>query len=112
MVLRSEVCVYLDDAPRAASLYKLIAPYADRNALLDVHVCYGPLARHLGALASVGSHFDDARRHFEAAPESNRQLRAPLWLPHSLFHYAPLPLPPRHPPDRVLPLAHLHTPIQ
>ncbi|MEA2680894.1 MAG: hypothetical protein QOK03_2616, partial [Candidatus Binataceae bacterium] len=33
MVLLSEVCVYLDDAPRAERLYKLIAPYADRNAL-------------------------------------------------------------------------------
>lgn len=112
MVLLSEVCVYLDDAPRAEILYKLIAPYADRNALLDVHVCYGPLARHLGALASVGSHFDDARRHFEAALESNRKMGARLWLAHSLFDYASMLLRRGNAADRVLALDHLDTAIK
>jgi class 3 adenylate cyclase/tetratricopeptide (TPR) repeat protein len=112
MVLLSEVCVYLDDAPRAERLYKLIAPYADRNALLDVHVCYGPLARHLGTLASVGSHFDDAQRHFEAAIESSRRMGARLWLAHSLFDYASMLLRRGNADDRALALEHLDTAIK
>ena len=88
MVLLSEVCVYLDDPERAEVLYNLMAPYAERNALLDVHVCYGPMARHLGALAVVRSRFDQAQLHFEAAIEISRRMGARLWLAHSLFDYA------------------------
>ncbi len=112
MVLLSEVCVYLDDAPRAEVLYKLMAPYADRNALLDVHVCYGPVARHLGALAAVGSHFDDAQRHFEAAIESNRRMGARLWLAHTLFDYASMLLRRGNGDDRARALGYLDTAIK
>jgi tetratricopeptide (TPR) repeat protein len=111
MVLLSEVCVYLDDANRAEVLYKLIAPYADRNALLDVHVCYGPLSRHLGALAALNSHFDDAQRHFESAIESSRRMGARLWLAHSLFDYASMLLRRGNGDDRALALQHLDSAI-
>jgi class 3 adenylate cyclase/tetratricopeptide (TPR) repeat protein len=112
MVLLSEVCVYLDDAPRAETLYKMMAPYADRNALLDLHVCYGPVARYLGALATVGSHFDDAERHFEAAIESNRRMGARLWLAHSLFDYASMLLRRGNGDDRARALGYLDTAIK
>ncbi len=112
MVLLSEVCVYLDHAERAEVLYNLMAPYAERNALLAVHVCYGPIARHLGALAAVNSHFDQAQRHFEAAIESNRRMGARLWLAHSLFDYASMLLRRGNSDDRALALEHLDTAIK
>ena len=112
MVLLSEVCVYLDDAGRAEALYDLMAPYAERNALLDVHVCYGPVARHLGALATIRSDFDQAQRHFEAAIESSRRMGARLWLAHSLFDYAAMLVRRGKGDDRVLALEHLDTAIK
>ncbi len=112
MVLLSEVCVYLDDTKRAGILYNLLAPYAERNALLDVHVCYGPVARHLGGLAAVGSHFDQAQGHFEAAIESASRMGARLWLAHSLFDYASMLLRRGNREDRALALEHLDTAIK
>lgn len=112
MVLLSEVCTYLDDTKRAAILYNLLAPYAERNALLDVHICYGPVARYLGGLAAVRSDFDQAQRHFEAAIESTSRMSARLWLAHSLFDYASMLLRRGNREDRGLAMQHLDTAIK
>ena len=112
MVLLSEVCVYLGDAERAESLYKVMAPYAARNALLDVHVCYGPVARYLGGLATVMSRFDDAQRHFEAAITMNRRMSARLWLARTLLDYASMLRLRDHGDDRLIALQHLNAALE
>ncbi len=90
MVLLSEVCAYLRDVPRARRLYVLLAPYADRNATLDVHVCYGSVAHYLGLLAATMRDDRQAEVHFDAALRRNLAMGATLWATRSRAHYAAL----------------------
>ncbi len=88
MVLLSEASVYLADTERGQLLYRLLAPFAGRNALLDVHVCYGPVDRYLGKLATIMSRFDDAETHFKAAIALCSRMGSRLWLARTLLDYA------------------------
>lgn len=90
MVLLSEVCAMLDDAPRARQLYERLAPYADRNATLDVHVCYGAVAHYLGRLAATFGEERLAEAHFAAALQRNVAMGATLWATRSRYEYARL----------------------
>jgi class 3 adenylate cyclase len=88
MILLAEVCTYLHDADRAAVLYRMLLPYADRNATLDIHVCYGAVSHYLGMLATVTSAFDRAEAHFEAALAFNDGMGATLWETHTRYRHA------------------------
>jgi tetratricopeptide (TPR) repeat protein len=71
MSLLPEVVAYLGDGDRAATLYELLLPYADRNAVSNPDACIGSVSRGLGICAAVGARWDEAVRHFEAALEMN-----------------------------------------
>lgn len=88
MVLLAEVCVSLHDAERAARLHHLLVPYAERNATLDIHVCYGPVAHYLGMLSTTAGEFDSAEGHFEAAQRLEETMGAPLWAAHTRYQRA------------------------
>ena len=111
-ILLAEVCVYLGDVRRAEVLYNLMAPYATRNALLDVHVCYGPIARYLGLLATTMSRFDEAEQQFEVAIEITRRMGSRQWLARALVDYASMLARRATGQDRVVALKHLDAAIE
>ena len=47
--LLPEVCRYLADAQRAATLYELLRPYAERNALAPQELCRGSVSAAWGS---------------------------------------------------------------
>jgi class 3 adenylate cyclase len=74
--LLSETCAFLDDAPRAALLYALLLPHAERNAVFDATFNWGPVSHYLGLLAATTGHFAQAERHFEDALARSRRMKA------------------------------------
>jgi class 3 adenylate cyclase len=71
-------CGYLGDRPRAAILYDILLPYADRfpTFLAGAGVTWSN-ETPLGILAGTLGRFDDAVRHFERALERNRSSGIP-----------------------------------
>jgi len=88
IVLLCEVVAYLDDAPRAALLYDLLLPYADRCVVVFGVFCQGSASRPLGSLATTMGRFDEASRHFENALETNARIGSALWTAHVKHEYA------------------------
>ena len=80
MFVLADVCADLGDVEHAEILYRLLAPYASRNAMLGNVYTYGSVAFALGRLAAVLGRLDDAEAHFEAALAANRRIRAAIWL--------------------------------
>lgn len=68
--------VLLRDKDRAAQIYGLLAPYADRNAIAISTMPYGPVALRLGMLATLLERWEDAEAQFELAMELCARLRA------------------------------------
>jgi DNA-binding NarL/FixJ family response regulator len=85
----AEVCAFLGDAERAATLYSALAPCDGRNIVAPPNVaCFGAAARYLGMLAATMRRWPDAERHFEAALEMNARQGARPWLAHTQYRYA------------------------
>jgi eukaryotic-like serine/threonine-protein kinase len=100
MVLLTEVCAYLGDAARARMLYQLLEPYAGRNAVLDIHVCYGAVAQYLAMLAATIGELDQAQSHFEAALRLNLEMGASSWVARTRYEFAAMLLGRDRPGDR------------
>ena len=63
MTMLSETSVALGDTPRAARLYELLLPYADRNVTANTAIaCFGSVSYFLGRLATLMSRWEDAAR--------------------------------------------------
>ncbi|HKA53807.1 MAG TPA: hypothetical protein VKJ47_09115, partial [Candidatus Binatia bacterium] len=89
LAVLAEVSHVLGDRPRAATLYRLLRPYAERNIVVATSaVCYGSAARYLGLLATTLSCWDDARAHFELAIRCNTQMGASPLVAHTQYDYA------------------------
>jgi tetratricopeptide (TPR) repeat protein len=85
----SEVCLYLGDAERAATLYELLLPYESRTVVVGgATACFGAAGRFLGMLSMVMSELETAERHYQQAIELNAHMGAWPWLAHSQFEYA------------------------
>lgn len=85
----ADVCGYLRDAARAASLYRLLLPYRGRNIVVGPNiVCYGSSDRFLGMLSAVMGRWAEAERHFTAAIEMNARQGAWPWLAHTRHRFA------------------------
>jgi DNA-binding SARP family transcriptional activator/tetratricopeptide (TPR) repeat protein len=83
MSLLPDVCAFLGDAGAAAQLYALLLPYQRLYAEAPIEATFGSIARGLGVLATTLGRFDDAERHFDAALETERRMRARPWLAHT-----------------------------
>ena len=60
MAFMAEVCAYLEDAARAATLYRLLLPYAGRNIATGNNApCFGAADRLLGMLAATRGEWDE-----------------------------------------------------
>ena len=89
MVRLAELVGFFRDARRAALLYELLLPYADRYVIAGIlATCRGSVSWPLGVLATVLSRYDDAQRHFEAALEMNARIRARMWVAYTQYDYA------------------------
>ncbi|MCZ4316186.1 AAA family ATPase [Comamonadaceae bacterium G21597-S1] len=85
----AEICVYLHDVARAATLYPLLAEHAGSNLMPDFGgPCLGSADRLLGNLAAVQQQWEQAQAHFEAALEMDQHTGARVWLAHSRYDYA------------------------
>jgi tetratricopeptide (TPR) repeat protein len=100
MSLLAEVVVRLKDTARAATLYSLLEPYADRNGFGHPFFCTGSMSRYLGLLARLMGQFDEAERHLEYAIAMNEHMGARPWVAHSRHDLALLLLDRDRPEDR------------
>jgi hypothetical protein len=84
-----DVCRFLGDRDRAATLYQLLLPYAGHTVVVGfAAACYGALSRYLGALATTLGRWDEAVQHFEDALAMNARMEAQPWLAHTQYQYA------------------------
>jgi tetratricopeptide (TPR) repeat protein len=84
-----DVCTFLEDSARAATLYQLLQPYAGRTVVIGhAAACYGALSRYLGTLATTLGRWDEAAQHFEDALDMNARMEARPWLAHTQYQYA------------------------
>src|SRR5206468_12565927 len=85
----AEVCAFLGDACRAATLYRLLLPYNGYTVVIGGgSVCYCAASRYLGMLAATMERWEDAAQHFEAALAMNTRMGARPWLAHTQHQYA------------------------
>ena len=100
MTYLADVCTFLGDTARAATLYQLLLPYAGRNVVIGNAVaCYGAMSRYLGTLATTMGHWDVATQHFEDALVMNARMAARPWLAHTQYAYATMLLGRHQPGD-------------
>jgi DNA-binding CsgD family transcriptional regulator/tetratricopeptide (TPR) repeat protein len=83
----SEACVALGDAVHAATIYRLLSPYAEQTLNHPFAVCFGSAQLFLGLLARTAADETAAREHFERAVARNREMRAWPWLARTLYHF-------------------------
>jgi tetratricopeptide (TPR) repeat protein len=86
--LLSEACALAGDRARAAVLYELLAPYADRLAVDVSDGVNGCISRPLGLLAGALDRPDDAVRHLEDAVELDTAFGTWPWVAHSQYELA------------------------
>lgn len=107
MCLLAEACGNLGDRERAAMLYSILEPYAERNAQIGLAVSIGIVHRFLGRLASVLERWEAAEGHFEAALRRSAEIGAITSLAHIRFEYAQMLLARRGAGDRERAAEHL-----
>ena len=98
----SEVCAFLGDSDRAATLYDLLGSHANRCIVIGLVAvaCYGSASRNLGLLAATMSRWEEAEQHFENALEMNTRIGASPWLARTQQDYAKMRLSRAEPGDR------------
>lgn len=85
----AEVCVWLGDTVRAAMLYDLLLPYAERNLVFGAHTAsFGAGARLLGMLATTLQRWDVAQQQLEYAIQFDQRSGGRPWLAHSRHAFA------------------------
>jgi tetratricopeptide (TPR) repeat protein len=89
MTYLADVCTFLQDKARAATLYKMLLPDAHLNVVIGAAVvCCGAVSRYLGSLAATLEQWSDAQRHFDHALTMNAALGARPFLAHTQYQYA------------------------
>ncbi|MBV8356539.1 MAG: AAA family ATPase [Deltaproteobacteria bacterium] len=89
MTYLADVCTFLHDEARAATLYEMLLPYEHLNVVIGGStVCCGAVSRHSAALAATLERWDDAQSHFDHALTRNTNLGARPFLAHTQHHYA------------------------
>ena len=90
MFVLADICVDLGEAKHAEILYRLLAPYSARNAMLGWYHTYGSVACVLGRLAGLIGRLNEAEAHFEMALAANTRIRATVPLAHAECELAKL----------------------
>lgn len=85
----SELCWKVGDASAAKEIYEALAPFADYQGFTTMGgATYGPLHRHLGALAETQGHVQLAETHYQAAVATAARMRSPVFSSGTSFQYA------------------------
>ena len=92
------VCAHLQDRPRAAVLFEMLAPYADQIMFTSAGA-QGAVGHHLGVLATVAGDFDEAEHCFSTAAATHERIGAPTWLARTRLEWARMLLVRRGPDD-------------
>ncbi|MCA1690397.1 MAG: hypothetical protein LC720_08250, partial [Actinobacteria bacterium] len=80
LVLLAESAHALGDGGRATTLTRLLTPYADRMATMEIGLAaWGSVDRVLGLLALTAGDPDRAAAHLERGLRADRDRRATLW---------------------------------
>ncbi|MDX2171300.1 MAG: hypothetical protein SF182_29805, partial [Deltaproteobacteria bacterium] len=96
----AHTCAALGDARRAAVLYDLIAPFADRIVESSLGAAaVGSMHEALGRLATTLRRWPVAERHFESAIAANQRLGAHHLCAHVRRHHAEMLLARAQPRD-------------
>ncbi|HJQ43232.1 MAG TPA: AAA family ATPase [Jatrophihabitantaceae bacterium] len=78
ILLAVDVCAFLGDVPRAATLYRLLTPLAGRYVVLGAVSCpVGTIDRGLGLLATMLDRFAEADEHLQRAAALEQRVGAP-----------------------------------
>ena len=88
VALLAETCAFLGDAPRAATLYRLLRPYPDRAVTIGLPVCLGSVSYYLGLLANTSHDQESAIPHFEAALAQNSAMGSHPYVARTQYAYA------------------------
>jgi DNA-binding CsgD family transcriptional regulator len=100
MAYLAEACAWLGDAARAAKLFDLLLPYAERNIVFGAHTAsFGAAARLLGILATTLQRWDEAEQRFEYALSFDARTGGRPWLAHSRYEFAAMLQTRRRPGD-------------
>lgn len=67
MTVLGELCAAIGRRDGMDELYQVMSRYPEGNATVGDTICYGPIARPLGMVATVLERWDDAERHFLSA---------------------------------------------
>jgi class 3 adenylate cyclase/DNA-binding CsgD family transcriptional regulator len=105
LALLAEVCAQLGEVAPAGTLYRLLAPAGHLNATYGDISFLGPIARHLGLLATTIGRWEDAERHFAEALAMNERQGAPPWAAWTRHDWAGMLLARAAPGDRERSLA-------
>lgn len=87
MVNVSEAVNLVGDQVRAATLYDLLLPYANRNATVSLLISRGSVSRPLGLLAATLGRIEDAARHYDDALAMHRRMGARPHTALTLYEY-------------------------
>jgi tetratricopeptide (TPR) repeat protein len=79
MTTLSEICVYLRRADGAEILYQWLRPWDAQVSVSNV-TSQGPVAFHLGCLATLLGRLDEAEGHFTNAVDLSQKLGFPYWI--------------------------------
>ncbi|MGI8801578.1 MAG: serine/threonine-protein kinase PknK [Solirubrobacteraceae bacterium] len=92
MVLLAESAHALADEERAAGIYRLLTPFAERTALIamDTWACWGSVSRPLGLLAQTAGAAEAAAAHLERALHDDRDRRCVPWFIRGAVAYRDL----------------------
>ena len=83
-VLLASVCSVVDDADRAAMLYRLLVPSRHRFVVVGPSAGWlGSVEHHLGVLAAVQGDLVRASHHFSTAASAHDAAGAPTWAARS-----------------------------
>jgi DNA-binding SARP family transcriptional activator len=87
----ADACAMLRDVETASSLYKLLLPWHELNAVDPTEGFLGSVSRYLGLLAALLERPEDtAARHFEDAIAMNERMGARPWRAYAQQDYARL----------------------
>jgi DNA-binding SARP family transcriptional activator len=84
----AETAALVDDAEIAATLYRLVLPYAHLTAADWPEAFRGSIARYVGLVAATSGDIDNAVTNFEAAIAVNARIGAQPWLELTQRDYA------------------------
>jgi class 3 adenylate cyclase/DNA-binding CsgD family transcriptional regulator len=88
LMFLAETCIALADRAGAEVLYHELQPFAGRNLMAGMTICFGPADRVLGGLTALLGRPQDAEEHFRRALDLAERSNSPLWASEVRYDWA------------------------